>query len=232
MPNHEPSSLLATVEVIHWIALGMMALVYAARLRWLFRFKGAKDRSAPGQPERTSAKRGGYYSLGNVAMPWGMESTRKGTRFVFYLSFVVFHLGVVAGIGLAFVSTVAPGVLQIPAVAWTAGGLIGGAFLVAVYRILRRVLRPVLRLVSSPDDYFCVILLTVWFALGVVTQAYIAGAAAFQNENYLIAYLLLTSFFLLYVPFSKISHYLYYPFSRWWIGKALGHRGSFPFTSA
>jgi nitrate reductase gamma subunit len=145
---------------------------------------------------------------------------------------VVFHLGVVAGIGLAFVSTIAPGLLQIPAVAWMVGGLIGGAFLVAVYRVLRRVLRPVLRLVSSPDDYFSLILLTVWFALGVVTQAYIAGAAAFQNENYLIAYLLLTSFFLLYVPFSKISHYLYYPFSRWWIGKALGHRGSFPFTSA
>jgi len=232
MPNHEPSSLLATVEVIHWVALGVMALVYAARLRWLFRFKGAKDRSAPGQPGRTSAKRGGYYSLGNVAMPWGMESTRKGTRFVFYLSFVIFHLGVVAGIGLAFVSTIAPGVLQIPAVAWTVGGLIGGAFLVAVYRIFRRALRPVLRLVSSPDDYFSLFLLTVWFALGVVTQAYIAGAAAFQKENYLIAYLLLTSFFLLYVPFSKISHYLYYPFSRWWIGKALGHRGSYPYSRA
>lgn len=231
MPKYEPSSLLATVEVIHWVALGVMALVYTARLRWLFRFKAAKDRSAPGQPERTSAKRGGYYSLGNVAMPWVMESTRKGTRFVFYLSFVVFHLGVVAGIGLAFVSTIAPGVLRIPAVAWVVGGLIGGAFLVAIYRIFRRVLRPVLRLVSSPDDYFSLIMLTVWFALGAVTQAYVAGAAAFQNENYLVAYLLLTSFFLLYVPFSKISHYLYYPFSRWWIGTALGHRGSFPTTS-
>jgi hypothetical protein len=43
-----------------------------------------------------------------------------------------------------------------------------------------------------------------------------------------VAYLYLTSFFLLYVPFSKISHYLYYPFTRWWLGKALGHRGSFP----
>jgi len=96
MPNHEPSSLLATVEVIHWVALGVMALVYTARLRWLFRFKAAKDRSAPGQPERTSAKRGGYYSLGNVAMPWAMESTRQGRGFVFYLTFVLFHLGVVA----------------------------------------------------------------------------------------------------------------------------------------
>ena len=228
MPNHEPSSLLATVEVIHWVALGVMALVYTARLRWLFRFKGAKDRSAPGQPERTSAKRGGYYSLGNVAMPWGMESTRSGTKFIFYLSFVLFHLGVAAGIGLAFVSTIAPGVLRIPAVAWTVGGLIGGAFLVAVYRIFRRILRPVLRLISSPDDYFSLSLLTVWLGLGVVTQAHIAGSARFSSENWLIAYLLLTSFFLIYVPFSKISHYLYYPFTRYWIGRTLGHRGSMP----
>ena len=45
-----------------------------------------------------------------------------------------------------------------------------------------------------------------FLGLGVVTQAYIAGVQRFQNENFLVAYLFLTSFFLLYVPFSKISH--------------------------
>ena len=232
MSHQEPSSLLATVEVIHWVALAVMGLVYALRLRWLLSFKAAKDRSEPGQPGLTDARKGGMYSLGNVAMPWAMESTRAGKRFVFYLSFVIFHLGVAAGIGLAFVSTVVPGVLQIPAVAWSVGGLVGAAFLVAVYRLLRRSLRPVMRLISSPDDYFSLSMLTVWFALGVVTQAHIAGASQFASENWLVAYLLLTSFFLLYVPFSKISHYLYYPFSRWWIGKTLGHRGSYPYSRA
>jgi nitrate reductase gamma subunit len=232
MESHEPSSLLATIEVIHWAALGVMGLVYALRLRWLFSFKAAKDRSAPGQPDRTNAKRGGYHSLANVAMPWAMESTRQGTRLIFWTSFVLFHLGVAAGIGLAFISTVAPGVLRIPEVAWTVGGVIFGAFLVALYRIARRVARPVMRLISSPDDYFSLVMLTAWFALGVVTQAHIAGVERFHSENWLIAYLLLTSFFLLYVPFSKISHYLYYPFSRWWIGKALGHRGSYPYSRA
>jgi len=47
-----------------------------------------------------------------VAMPWAMESTRKGRGFIFWGSFVLFHLGVVAGIGLAFVSTIYPSVLQ------------------------------------------------------------------------------------------------------------------------
>lgn len=226
MPPHEPSELLATVEVIHWIALGVMGLVYTTRVWWLFRYKGAVDRSAPGNPSRTNARKGAIYSLGNVAMPWAMESTRRGLPF--YLSFVLFHVGVAAGISLAFVSTIAPQVLRIPAVAWTIGGLLAGAFLVALYRVGRRVLRPVMRLISSPDDYFSLIMLTVWFALGVMTQAHIAGVSRFQSELYLVAYLLLTSFFLLYVPFSKISHYLYYPFTRYWIGRALGHRGSLP----
>jgi hypothetical protein len=32
------------------------------------------------------------------------------------------------------------------------------------------------------------------------------------------------------VPFSKISHYLYYPFTRYWLGRSLGHRGSMPYA--
>ena len=44
----------------------------------------------------------------------------------------------------------------------------------------------------------------------------------------MLTFFLLTAFFLIYVPFSKISHYLYYPFTRYWLGKTLGHRGSLP----
>ena len=63
-------------------------------------------------------------------MPWSMESTRSPKGFTFYLSFVIFHLGVVAGITLAFISTIAPDFLRVPAVAWTTMVLLIGAFLV------------------------------------------------------------------------------------------------------
>jgi nitrate reductase gamma subunit len=224
MPAHEPSALLHTVEIIHWIALAVMAVVYTMRIRWLLSFKATRDRSAPGQPALTDAKRGSYYSLANVLMPWSMESTRRG--FAFYLTFVIFHLGVVCGISLAFLSTVARPFLQIPAVATTMLAFMTGAFAIALYRIGRRLLRPVMRLISTPDDYFSIVMLTVWFALGALTELTIIGKLA--GEGYTISYLLLTSFFLLYVPFSKISHYLYYPFTRIWLGRALGHRGTFP----
>ena len=30
------------------------------------------------------------------------------------------------------------------------------------------------------------------------------------------------------VPFSKIGHYLYYPITRYYLGRSLGYRGVFP----
>jgi nitrate reductase gamma subunit len=223
---HESSSLLHTAEVVHWAALIIMAVVYSLRLRWLFSFKPGADKSAPGAPDRTDKKRGAYYSLFNVAMPWSMESTRKG--FVFYLTFVVFHLGVVAGISLAFLSTITPNLVAGPAFAWICGLLMSFMTGVKSLRVSRRLFTPVMKLISTPDDYFSLFMLTAWFGLGTATQAHLAGAQGFESVNILVAYLFLTSFFLIYVPFSKISHYLYYPFTRIWIGRALGHRGSYP----
>jgi nitrate reductase gamma subunit len=224
----EPSPALHTAEVVHWIALVVMAIVYTLRIRWLLSFKLGADKSAPGNPAQSNKKRGARYSFFNVAMPWSMESTRSPKGFSFYLSFVIFHLGVVAGITLAFVSTIAPDFLRIPAVSRTMMALLIGAFLVSLYRIGRRTMRPLMRLISTPDDYFSLVMLTVWFALGVCTQAFLTGIWGMSSETIQIAYLYLTSFFLLYVPFSKISHYLYYPFTRTYIGRALGQRGSYP----
>ena len=216
--------MLHTVEIVHWIALGVMAVVYGLRIRWLLSFRATRDRQKPGDPARTNAQRGAYYSLANVMMPWAMESTRRG--FAFYITFVLFHLGVVAGISLAFLSTISRPFLQIPAVSTATLGLLGAAFAIGLYRIGRRLLRAVMRLISTPDDYFSVTLLTGWFLLGVFAQMQVLGWI--EGEGVLMAYLLLTSFFLLYVPFSKISHYLYYPFTRVWLGRTMGHRGTFP----
>ena len=43
-----------------------------------------------------------------------------------------------------------------------------------------------------------------------------------------MAYFIMTAFFLMYVPFSKISHYVYYPFTRYYFGKTMGYRGVYP----
>ena len=215
------------IEIVHWGALAFMALVYTTRLFWLFSFKAGRDRQRPGE-HGTTGLGPAVYSMANVAMPWAMESTRKG--FGFYLSFVVFHVGVVAGIFLAFVSSLNRPLMETKEMAYTVMAALGLAFLVGLVRILRRLVVPVMRLISTPDDYFSVTMLTGWFLSGALAQAHIFGLL--PNQWIMVVFLAATSFFLMYVPFSKISHYLYYPFTRYWIGKTLGHRGSMPAQKA
>jgi nitrate reductase gamma subunit len=204
------------------IALVIMGLVYTTRIIWLLRFKPYKERQATTAGEGASTTPGIAYSLANIAMPWAMESTR--TNLFFYLQFVLFHIGVTAAIVQSFIIPYAPGWLEGPFLVILLQVFIGLAFIVGVGRMIRRVANPYMRLISTPDDYFSLALLIVWF--------FFAFWAAPNNitggEGIMLTYFILTAFFLIYVPFSKISHYLYYPFTRFWLGKTMAYRGVFP----
>ena len=208
------------------VALTIMALVYTTRLIWLHkRFKAGKERQPPTGSPKTTPKKGILYSWSIIGMPWAMESTR--THPLMYLQFVIFHLGVVSAIGLSFIIPYGPSLLENPNVVMVLQVSIGAAFLVGVMRIIRRVGRKLMRAMSSPDDYFSLLLLTVWFAF-----AFLSVPNSTENgEGVLLTYFVLTAFFLIYVPFSKISHYLYYPFTRYWFGKSMGRRGTYPLVT-
>lgn len=213
------SNLLKFVEnEVQLAALVFLAVVYAARLIWIFRFRSRKERTfAAG-----SGAVGAGYSLMNVAMPWAMESTRK--RPGFYAQFVVFHLGVVAAIAATFIIPYAPEIFRIRAVTLAFQSLLAAAFFAGLLRLVRRLTNPVLRLVSSADDYLSLTLMILFFGAGVL-----AVPNDYRRAEWpLILFFGLTAFFLVYVPFSKICHYLYYPFSRYYLGRSMGHRGAFP----
>jgi nitrate reductase gamma subunit len=203
------------------IALLCMAIVYTLRIRWLLHFPAGKERQAPTGRMITS-RQGLLNSWLNIMKPWAMESTRS--KPFFYAQFVLFHLGVVAAIGLSFVIPYLPRLLESNGLVLALQVAISAACLVGVMRLVRRLSQPVMRKISSPDDYFSLLLLTVWFffaALAVPNQT--AG-----GESILLTYFVLTAFFLIYVPFSKISHYLYYPFTRYYLGKTMARRGVLP----
>ncbi len=201
------------------IALVFMATVYAAKIRWILRFPAGGDRQAPRESGGASARKGAIHSLFAIAMPWEMPSTRRH-RWL-YAQFVIFHLGIAASILMSFLIPYVP--------QWTAprGAVLAlrTIFVVALIaggaRMIRRLKDPYVRSISTPDDYFSLALLLVWLAASFL-------AAPNKNEPALMGYFLLTAFFLVYVPFSKISHYLYYPFARWYLGRSLGHRGVYP----
>jgi nitrate reductase gamma subunit len=199
-------------------ALAFMATVYAIRLAWLFRFKSSRERTYAAGSERA----GIAYSLLNVGMPWTMESTRK--KPLFYAQFVVFHIGVVLGITATFIIPYAPRLFEIPAVVRLFQAVLGLACLVGLIRFVRRVRTPALRLISTADDYASLLLMILFFGAGVLA----VPNTPERGEGPLIAFFALTAFFLVYVPFSKICHYLYYPFTRFFLGRTQGHRGVYP----
>ncbi|MBI4669186.1 MAG: hypothetical protein HY747_08370 [Elusimicrobia bacterium] len=204
------------------IALAFMSIVYVVRIKWLLSFKDARDKFAATGTGAANPNAGKWYSLANIAMPWVMESTR--TKPFFYSQFVIFHLGVVCSISLSFIIPYLPQLLEITAVARIIQVFTAAACLVGAGRLIRRLTDPVMRLISTPDDYFSLALLTVWFVFAFLAAPNDLG----RGEGIMLAYFFMTAFFLVYVPFSKISHYLYYPFTRWWLGRTLGHRGVFP----
>lgn len=208
---------------LHDIALASMTIVYMIRLYWLTRFKAGKERQAPTGRGDTNPRKGIMYSWANIGMPWAMESTR--TKWFLYAQFVIFHLGVAAAIALLFsISFYFQADPLPPVLALTFKIIIGAAFVVGVLRIIRRFANLYVRTISSPDDHFALWLLTVWFGLGVLAASNDLSRAEWPTYWYF----LLGAFFLVYVPFSKISHYLYYPFTRYFLGKTLGYRGVWP----
>ena len=196
-------------------ALFFLAVVYTARLVWLFRFRALRERTYPAGAART----GIALSMMNVAMPWAMESTRR--RPGFYAQFIVFHAGVVAAVGATFLIPYWPQVFESVVVVRIFQGILGAAFLFGMWRLYRRIFDRRMKLISSLDDYFSLILMILYFALALVA----VPNDYHRREWPLILFFLLTAFFLVYVPFSKIGHYLYYPFNRIFLGRTMGHRG-------
>ena len=163
---HESQLLHFAEHRLQEVALLIMATVYTIRLIWLFRFKAGGDRQGRTGRFSTSPKKGAFYSLANVAMPWAMESTR--TNPIFWIQFALFHLGVTAAIALSFVIPYAPSLLNQGLVVLGFQAFIGAACLIGCYRMYRRISDKTMRAISTPDDYFSLALLTVWFAFGVL----------------------------------------------------------------
>jgi len=204
------------------VALLWMATIYIIRIWWMSRFTAGKERQAPTGRGSATPTASIAYSLANIAMPWGMESTRK--RWGYYVQFVLFHLGAVGAIGLSFIIPYAPQWLESPAMVMIIRALLVGGFLVGIMRIYHRLSDKYMRAISTPDDYFSLILLTIFFLFAFLA----APNDLSKGEGVMMTYFYLTAFFLFYVPFSKISHYIYYPFARYYLGKTMGRRGVFP----
>jgi hypothetical protein len=192
-------------------ALSLFALMYGVRLLWLRSLRQPMEKMEP----KGSARRGILLSFGSVFMPWSMESTRR--HLAVYAEFALFHIAVAIAIGATFIHPYAKGALTDPVV-YTFVGFLAMGTLAGALRVVRRLSRPEMRAISTPDDYFTISIITIYFPVAIW------GLVSDSNWG-LIAYFGLTTFLLVYVPWSKISHYLYMPFTRFYHGFLFGRRG-------
>ena len=222
-PNYVTSPLLYFAEdTLQIVALSFMAIVYALKIRWILKFTAGKERQKTTSMTDMNARKGAILSMMNIAMPWQMESYR--THPFMYVQFAIFHIAVAVSIAMSVIMPYWPHLISAPAMVLALQIVFSGGFAVGMIRLIRRITNKHMRAISSPDDYFSLALLCVWMVFSFLA----APNTRAVSETPLLAYFFLTAFFLIYVPFSKISHYIYYPFARYYLGKTLGHRGSYP----
>ncbi len=192
-------------------ALVAMGVMYAIRVLWLLSLPAAGELSRP----KNSPAGGIVLSFNSVLTPWFDIGTRK--QMVIYIEFALFHIAVALAIAFGFIHTYGHQLLT-DTVIYTFTVFLGLGLLSGVLRLIRRVTRPDIRSISTPDDYFSIGLLNIYLILTVV-------ALFSESSGLLVAFYVVTAFFLLYVPWSKISHYLYMLFSRFYFGYYFGRRG-------
>jgi hypothetical protein len=200
-------------------ALSFMALMYAIKIWQLMKLKPIVDRT----PKRGDPNAGMRYSFALVAMPWQMNSYQKHP--LKYVEFAIFHLGIAAAIFTTFLIPYVPRLVVVPVIMYPCLVLIALGFLCALSRLLRRIGSPAMRMVSSADDYFSILLLAGYLFFAFLA---IPHSVASPHHWTIVVFFLLTAFFLIYVPFSKISHYILWPFNRYYVGKHFGKRGVYP----
>ncbi|KAA3628937.1 MAG: hypothetical protein DWQ02_18930 [Bacteroidetes bacterium] len=196
------------------IALIFMAVMYSIKAYQLSKlpmpWEKAEKKGSPGRGVRSS------YAA--IFMPWSMESSRK--HIWRWLGFALYHVGALVAIVNTFTYPFAPDMMTRP-VRVVFAILIAPAAIVGLLKLIHRLSTKALRVISTPDDYFSLVTLEFFFVFGVL-------ALWTDAPLWRMLYFLVTAFFLFYVPFSKISHYVYFFFARYLTGKRYGWRGVIP----
>jgi hypothetical protein len=198
------------------IALSFFGIMYAIKAWTIARLPMRWENA----PAKGSPARGVAHSYAATVVPWMMSSgTQHWTR---WLEFALYHIGAGLAILSTFTFPFAPQIMVQP-VRIVFAVFVALALVVGAIRIRRRIIDPTLRVVSTPDDYFSLAAVEVFFFLTFMTLV-------FYTPGWRLAYFLVTAAFLVYVPFSKISHYVYWFFARVLMGVRYGRRGVMPRT--
>ena len=156
-------------------------------------------------------------------IPW-VKNTFKRNPLI-YIGGGLFHLGlfVVLLLGTAHMlvwkSLLGFGwaTLPLPIVDWLAAASITGMLILLVNRIVN----PVLKLISGPAEY----LAWLFVFLPMVTGYALTHHLWFRYEVMYSLHMISVNVLLIWIPLSRISHFIFYFFSRAIHGQEFGKRG-------
>jgi nitrate reductase gamma subunit len=203
--------ILPYAQLFKSLALIFSVLAFTWRLRAFYHLARPVDLA----PARGQAGRGVLYAYTLGMAPWAKESTRL--HWAAYLRGVAFHVGIFLGLGLLVGHSL---IGRLPEIVRTSFGVLAlaGAVL-GLLGLVARFSEPNLKSLSTPDDYFAVLIVSLFLALAGLQLLYPPAQTAF----FFIAGLML-----LYAPFSKIRHCIYYAYARLFFGRFTGSRGVLP----
>ncbi|MBC7325360.1 MAG: hypothetical protein H5T99_08600 [Moorella sp. (in: Bacteria)] len=160
-----------------------------------------------------SAWRGILMAFSLIFRPWAMESTR---RYWFrWIEFGFLHVAIGLAIFYHLFLPFAFGLLAWHFTKMAAAAIALGAG-AGMARLLRRAVRPEMRAISSFDDFFSLVMVEVFL---VAASLGLMGCTVAS-----VTYFLVAAFLLVYVPTSKLSHYFYWPFARYYYGRYFARR--------
>ncbi len=195
------------------ISIGGLAL----RLAYLFGLSRERDREFYNHAEFSSA----FRSIMHWMLPLGSVSLRAQPLFA--VAFFLFHI-LLLGIPsfLLAHNTLLQEYfgLSLPALSDFVSDRLTLVFLLsALFLLLRRILRPEVRILTRARDYVLLIMTALPFATGFLAYHQVG-----PYQSMLTCHVLSAEVLLIAIPFSKLGHCILFLFTRAFIGFEFGHR--------
>jgi hypothetical protein len=173
---------------------------------------GRKELYAPPSGKSWS---GVWYAFGQGMMPWEKESA--GKHLPTFFAGIFYHLAVLAAI-ICLILGLTNNIAGTP-YSTTLRLILSIGILSGLGLFIKRLSKPFMRRISTPDDYIANLLVTIFICAALLASF----DARLSNFLFISAIVLFC-----YMPVGKIRHCVFFFYSRFLFGAFFGRRNVFP----